>query len=273
MPVLLAIDAAWTASEPSGIALVASCAKGWRCVALAPSYDAFLALASGTPVDWTRPRFSGSVPDVDGLLAGAGRLAGAPVDLVTVDIPIATVPITGRRAADDAVSRAFGGRGCSAHTPNPTRPGLLGASLSAAFAAAGFPIATAAAKVTVAHHLLEVYPHPALLALLRRSYRIPYKVAKTRRYWPSCSRVQRIGALLAEFQAIHDKLLVLFGSLGLPLPQVSSIQTLSSLKRYEDALDALVCAWVGSQYMQGKTVAFGDHTAAIWCPQDSTGQK
>jgi len=273
MTVLLAIDAAWTETQPSGVALVASCAKGWRCVSLAPSYDAFLALADGTPVGWTQSQFSGSVPDIGKLLAGAGRLAGAPVDLVTVDMPIATVPITGRRAADDATSREFGGRGCSTHTPNPKRPGPLGASLSDAFIAAGFPIATTATKVAVAHHVLEVYPHPALLTLLRRSYRIPYKVAKSCRYWPSRTRVQRIAALLAEFRAIHDKLRAVFGPLGLHLPSVRSVQTLSNLKRYEDALDALVCAWVGSQYMEGNTVALGDHTAAIWCPSDSTDQK
>ena len=46
---VLGIDAAWTAHNPSGVALVQRAEQGWRCLALAPSYDAFLALAAGHP--------------------------------------------------------------------------------------------------------------------------------------------------------------------------------------------------------------------------------
>jgi hypothetical protein len=40
------------------------------------------------------------------------------------------------------------------------------------------------------------------------------------------------------------------------------------LKRYEDTLDALVCAWLGFRFLAGKTLPLGDETAAIWCPWD-----
>lgn len=33
--------------------------------------------------------------------------------------------------------------------------------------------------------------------------------------------------------------------------------------RYEDAIDALVCAWVGCRYAEGHATSFGDKTAAI----------
>ena len=36
----------------SGVALVVSDGPAWRCAAVAPSYDAFLGLARGVPVDW-----------------------------------------------------------------------------------------------------------------------------------------------------------------------------------------------------------------------------
>jgi predicted RNase H-like nuclease len=39
---------------------------------------------------------------------------------------------------------------------------------------------------------------------------------------------------------------------------------LAQLKRYEDALDAVVCAWVGIQYLEGKARAYGDATSAVW---------
>ena len=38
MAAVLGIDAAWTTTNPSGVALVALVGERWRCVALAPSY-------------------------------------------------------------------------------------------------------------------------------------------------------------------------------------------------------------------------------------------
>jgi predicted RNase H-like nuclease len=269
MTIILALDAAWTATEPTGVALVASYEAGWRCVAVAPSYDSFLGLADGVPVLWAEGPFPGCVPNIPKLLEAAQFLAKSPVDLVTIDMPIGTFPITARREADNAISRQFGGRGCSTHTPSATRPGSLGATLSAAFHRADFPIATVNTEASLTHHLLEVYPHPALLALLGRPYRVPYKAGNTRRYWPGLTLEERIGALLSEYSAIHAALVNVFGPMGVSLPLAVNVLTLSTLKRFEDALDALVCAWVGVLYMQGKAIPFGDDTAAIWCPSDA----
>ena len=47
----------------------------WRCVAVTPSYDSFLALAEGTPVDWTT-KTRGALPDVGRLVAAAETLLG-----------------------------------------------------------------------------------------------------------------------------------------------------------------------------------------------------
>ena len=50
------------------------------------------------------------------------------------------------------------------------------------------------------------------------------------------------------------------------LPGPNSCKTLAGLKSYEDALDALVCAWVGTEYLAGRATAYGDCDAAIWVP-------
>jgi predicted RNase H-like nuclease len=50
------------------------------------------------------------------------------------------------------------------------------------------------------------------------------------------------------------------------LPDPAGAIPVTGLKRYEDSLDALVCAWVGAKYLEGEAVAYGDHTAAIWIP-------
>ena len=48
------------------------------------------------------------------------------------------------------------------------------------------------------------------------------------------------------------------------LPHVSQGLGRAELKAYEDSLDALLCAWVGIEYLTGKARAFGNETAAIW---------
>jgi predicted RNase H-like nuclease len=103
---VLGFDAAWTAKEPSGVALIEGSPEGWRCVTVTPSYDSFLALAERTPVDWaTKTR--GALPDVGRLLSAAEKLLGGQdLTVVTVDMPLSTEPITGRRTADAAISKA-----------------------------------------------------------------------------------------------------------------------------------------------------------------------
>jgi predicted RNase H-like nuclease len=266
MSVILGIDAAWTEKEPSGVALIVSEPSGWRCVGVAPSCDSFLALAQGNPINWNAPKYPGSAPDALRLLQAARNLAGAPVDIITIDMPVSTVPIVGRRAADEAISRRFGGQGCSTHSPSSIRPGPMGATLTSQFAGAGYSIATASTPCGTRTRLVEVYPHPALLALLQRNYRVSYKVSKSGRYWPNLSKTERMSNLITVFTAIHAGLAASIDSCRLPIPIPGNSLTLASLKRFEDALDALVCAWIGARYSVGSAVAYGDEAAAIWCP-------
>jgi hypothetical protein len=102
---ILAIDAAWTASQPSGVALFQQRGSRWRCIALAPCYRSFTEQAEGIVGEWSVSRSQGSEPDIPGLLEAAERLSGHPPDLITIDIPIARTPFATRRAADRAVSR------------------------------------------------------------------------------------------------------------------------------------------------------------------------
>lgn len=268
MNAILGIDAAWTGNQPSGVALVERTALGWRCIAVAPSYDTFIALAHGIPVDWEAANIPGSVPPVAKLLEATARLTGAHLSVVAIDMPVATVPITGRRAADNAISRMFGSRGCSTHSPSTERPGRLGAALSRKFQSLGYTIATASDPPGAPSRLIEVYPHPALLSLLGRDERVRYKVSKAGKYWPDHQPSERRTAILRELHAIRKELQAELGQFELSLPAISTITTQRTLKRFEDALDALVCAWVGTRYMEKKVLAFGDSTAAIWCPTD-----
>lgn len=266
MTTILGIDAAWTAGEPSGVALIRQKGSHWRCIAATPSYVSFLDSANGTPPDWTRRAF-GSIPDPARLLDAAAQLASEPATLVTIDMPVSTVPILGRRTADRQVSRTFGAQWCSAHSPGPIRPGPIGADLSNQFAASGYALATTATPLGTPGRLVEVYPHPALLTLLKRDRRIPYKIGKASSYWKGASIAERIERLLAEFAAILGGLATVIDDIDIALPRAADVDSLSALKPVEDAIDALVCCWVGVEYLAGRCLPLGDDTAAIWCPR------
>jgi predicted RNase H-like nuclease len=266
---VLGIDAAWTAHQPSGVALVQQRGDAWSCVALAPSYQSFINLAHGTPVDWAaRPQ--GSRPEIDALLDAAERLGGRPVDLIAFDMPLSTKPIAKRRAADREVSRLFGNRGCAVHSPTSLRPGAIADRIRQELQSRGYPLHTAT-DCPGPRGVIEVYPHVALLALLQRDYRVPYKVSRSLRYWkaeqlPVSERIRR---LLVEFRQIRAALNQHIGVIALPLPEPEQVSALAALKPLEDSLDALVCAWVGMEHRQGRTRGLGDSIAAIWCPEQA----
>jgi predicted RNase H-like nuclease len=107
-----------------------------------------------------------------------------------------------------------------------------------------------------------------LLQLLRAPYRVAYKQAKSLKYWPNKSVQERVGRLLDQYRAIDAKLKQEFGPYGLSIPDALDGLRLSDLKRYEDALDALISCWVGVCYTRGRARPLGDDTAAIWCPTE-----
>ena len=263
---VLGIDAAWTDHQPSGIALVQNTATGWSCLAVAPSYDNFLAQAAGQTLDPSQ-KATGSRPDPDALLEASKQMAGAEVSCVSVDMPLATTPITSRRAADTSISSRFGPKGCAVHSPSAQRPGAIADQLRANFTALGYSLHTSGSdRATPA--LIECYPHVALLALLHRDYRVPYKVSRSGQYWKAerLSRRERITRLLDQFRTIQAGLEVHISGIPAFIPEPSEITTLASLKPVEDMLDGLICAWIGIEHLEGRTVGLGDHIAAIWVP-------
>ena len=264
---VLGIDAAWTAHQPSGVALVQRTTTGWSCLAVAPSYAAFIAQASGQPWD-PEQKATGSRPDPAALLQACQQLAGAEVSCVSVDMPLATTPITSRRAADTAISSRFGPKGCAVHSPSAERPGAITDQLRADCAALGYSLHTNDSD-QAGPSLIECYPHVALLALLKRDYRLPYKVSRSAQYWKAekLTRRERIARLLEQFQAIKAGLDAHISGIPAFIPEPAEVSNLASLKPVEDMLDGLICAWLGIEHLEGRTVGLGDHTAAIWVPQ------
>lgn len=262
MTTVLGIDAAWTTTQPSGVALVSARADGWHLIFAGSSYGQLLAHAEVGLTSTSRP--SGAVAEAPALLAAAGKIAGAPVDLVAVDMPLSLEPITARRLSDNLVSAAYGARHCSTHTPSAIRPGKISDDLRSGFGHCGYGLLM---KEVGVPGLLEVYPHPALVELMRAEKRLPYKQSKTRNYWPTENPADRRNKLFETWRAIVACLdqEIKGASEILRLPQFEAPSW--QLKAFEDMLDAVICAWVGICVFEGTAVPFGDHTSAIWIPR------
>jgi predicted RNase H-like nuclease len=263
MRAVLGIDAAWTNTQPSGVAVAMDTGEGWRLAAIAPSYSHFHALAHGNVIANSRP--SGSEPHVLELLGSATALCGSPPDLVAIDMPLSRKPISCRRASDDAVSRAYGSRHCSTHTPSTTRPGRISDDLTQTFGTAGYPLLTSVPPRPPG--LVEVYPHPALVEFTRAPMRLKYKAGKARAYWPGHTPTERRGFLFQQWKIVMAVLDArLPGVLdALPAPRSDAIGF--ELKAYEDMLDAVVCACVAICVLEGEALPYGDDSSAIWIPQ------
>lgn len=187
------------------------------------------------------------------------------VKLVVADIPLATTPIGGRRYADDEISGLFGGKGCSAHSPSGTRPRHVSEEIRDGFDQCGFPLATSPGNLSD-HALLETYPHLALLSLLNAQYRVPYKVSKSKKYWRELDLEKRLAKIVENLKEILAKLSQVI--VGIDFAVNKNPQGFSALKPDEDKIDALVCAWVGIQALEGRAMAIGNDEASIWVPAD-----
>lgn len=224
------------------------------------SYADFHAAARGGDRE---VRATGGTPDAGALLASCVKWADGLPAVVAVDLPLSHKPIVSRREADDAVSRLYGARKCGTHTPSAERPGRLSDDIRADFARLGYGLATGA---LADGSLIEVYPHPALVELAGAAVRLPYKIAKVRAYWPDVPVSERRRRVLQVWAEIVTHLEAEIEGVAVALSPPAETAPTRVLKSYEDALDAVICAWVGGCAIQGRAAPFGDGDAAIWIP-------
>jgi predicted RNase H-like nuclease len=146
---------------------------------------------------------------------------------------------TGQRPCETAVGKAFGRFHASCHTTNKGRrywdtgPRLVKALEREGFSH-DFDLATA--KGRPGQWLFEVYPHPAMVRLFELKRIIKYKRVK----------VQEKRAGLAVLRGKLEKLPGLKSNSMLRelLGRDLGLLTGKGLKRYEDGLDALFCAYL-----------------------------
>jgi predicted RNase H-like nuclease/Holliday junction resolvase RusA-like endonuclease len=163
--------------------------------------------------------------------------------LVAIDAPIVVRNATGNRACEKLVGRYFGGYGASCHSANTANPAFSGGTRALRLANnLGLDIDPGSAAERCA---IEVYPHPAIVALFGLPSIVQYK--------------NKQGRSLGLLQAETQRLLGLIEELGSdPVPlhartcpgwsdirhAVDTATTKAALGRVEDSIDGVVCAYV-----------------------------
>ncbi|TWD73076.1 putative RNase H-like nuclease [Kribbella amoyensis] len=162
---------------------------------------------------------------------------------VAFDAPLIVVNPTGHRLCERLVSRYFGRYGASCHAANTANPSFSEGSRA-------LRLATALGLSTdpgSPRHAAEVYPHPALVTLFELPRVLQYKAKPGRDFAQLRGEMLRLVTYL-ESLAAADPPLVLKSS-----PQwerirdgLESAARKADLKRLEDAIDGVVCAYIAA---------------------------
>lgn len=170
--------------------------------------------------------------------------AGAGPAIVAVDAPLWVPNTTGRRPGEAEIGRAFARYQAGAHPANRSRltfDGIVrGEALVAALAECGFEHAPDVVAGAPVRQVIEVFPHPAMVALFGLDRTLKYKAKPRRSAELRLSEWRRYQAYL-DALALADPLLR--GQAALTSQDVAALRG-RRLKDYEDQVDALMCAYI-----------------------------
>ncbi len=179
--------------------------------------------------------------------------------LVALDAPLVVINPTGQRPAETALNRDFRKFEAGAHPANTGKPefadGPRGARLARALDLDMDPRSSARRRA------IEVYPHAATVALFRLPRTLKYKAKPGR----------GLDQLKSELLLLMDGVEGLAHA-GVPLHvaghgdwcelrrQVVTAQRKSDLRRAEDPIDAVVCAYVAlyAEHRPADVTIYGD---------------
>jgi predicted RNase H-like nuclease len=182
----------------------------------------------------------------DDILDAVAPYLDGPV-LVSIDAPLIVENASGRRPCESQVSSLFGRFHAGAHSSNLSLPSFRNGPRGGRVAALiGLDVAPNFAPQQPARRAIEVYPHAATVTLFGLERVLPYKAK------PGRDPARRRGAMLDLVQhvdglAARTPRLDVSGSAdwATARDEIASASTHAQLNRWEDALDAVVCAYIG----------------------------
>ncbi len=232
------IDLAWGMRNPSGLAML-ECREDGLCE-VAPAQLVYT--------------------DEEICRAIAERDAGDTL-VIAIDAPLIVPNATGERPVEGEMRHRFARFHAGCHPANrrllgePPRGERLCALLAELLNVQQVPAPPMRQACRVA---FEVYPHAAMVRLFHLPRILEYKARPGRGLAYRCEQMQRYVGLLNQLPA---------PKLHLPAWLSEVPETPAELKRFEDRLDALFCAWLAARaWWHGGEVLGEAHTGTIWLP-------
>ncbi|HET7534321.1 MAG TPA: DUF429 domain-containing protein [Nocardioidaceae bacterium] len=179
--------------------------------------------------------------------------------LVAIDAPLVVRNATGNRPCEAALNRDFAGFDAGAHPSNTSRRELATVPRGARLAdALGLDMDPRSAS---RRRAIEVYPHPATIALFRLGRTLKYKHKAGRPLSQLRSELLRLVRLL---EGLADSPVPLrldeHAAWKALVVEIESASRKSDLRRAEDQVDAVVCAYVAmfAERLPAMTSTYGD---------------
>ena len=212
--------------------------------------------------------------DDDSVVQALTPFVGGPC-VAAFDAPLVVTNASGNRPAEAALNRDFARFHAGAHPTNTARPEFATTPRAARLAERlGLEIAPPA---TGQHRAFEVYPHAATVALFRLGRTLKYKHKPGRPLTQLRSELMRLVGLLEGLAAAEPSLrLTQHRGWRDLVASVESAQRKSDLRRAEDQVDAVVCAYVAllAERRPELTTTYGDAaTGAIVTPTLPAGHE
>lgn len=163
--------------------------------------------------------------------------------VVAIDAPLVVVNATGNRPAEAALNKDFRRYEAGAHPSNTTKPEFAQTPRAARLAAAlDLDIDP---RSSADRRALEVYPHPATIVLFGLDRTLKYKARSGRTVGDLRAALLRLIELIESLAAAPTPMVVTDHEVWLSLrAHVEGAQRKSQLRRAEDQVDAVVCAYV-----------------------------
>jgi len=171
--------------------------------------------------------------------------AGDGPALVTIDAPLWVPNAAGRRPAEAEIGAAFRPYRLAAYPANRTRlvvnDVIRGEALVDRLAAQGFVHHAEVAALEPVRQIVEVFPHPGMIAIFDLPRPLPYKARPHRTLADRHMAFRQFQDLIKLLQTATP---ALTGTEQLLNQQVDQLGP-TALKQYEDKLDGVMCAYIG----------------------------
>ena len=213
------VDLAWSPRNTSAVAV----ARGEELVAWAPAL--------------------GSVEEIAGYILK--HVGGSPA-FVAIDAPLVVTNVRGSRECDLRVAKLFRHYEAGVYPVNrrllERYGGVRGERLARLLESAGFENNPGLAAPRRGRAFAEVFPHSAMVAIFSLSKTLKYKARKGRSRELRYSEFRRYQALLRSLARAEPPLHIPEEILSVDVEKLRG----AALKRYEDLLDAITCAYIAS---------------------------